>query len=72
MAGILESADVARVCILGISSPKIIAKESGLPVERVQKILEPHSGGYGTSSYGKAPYGGNRKSATAAMYGLRS
>ena len=52
---------VARVCILGISSPQIIAKESGLPVERVQKILGLYSGGYGTSPYGKAPYGGNRK-----------
>src|SRR5258708_8841808 len=56
-----EVCAVAGKWMHGVSSPEAIASETNLPVERVHQILDFAQSGYGTSRYGEAPYGGNRK-----------
>ena len=57
----METLAVAKLCLKGIADPEIIAEQTGIAGLRVKAILEMRECGYGTSPYGKAPYGGNRK-----------
>jgi len=44
----------------GVRSEESIARNTGIDLEKVQKIIETRSIGYGQSAYGNTPFGGNR------------
>lgn len=56
-----ELVAVAQACIRGARSEDLIAKETGLPSERITQILGSFAQGYGQAPFGIAPYGGSRR-----------
>jgi hypothetical protein len=44
----------------GIHSAEAISCQTGIALQKVQRVLETRAGGYGKAPYGYAPYGSNR------------
>lgn len=55
-----ETNSVVTLFARGVWCAEVIAEETGIPLERVKRILEVRRLGYGSSDYGDASYGGKR------------
>lgn len=56
-----EIAEVAARCLAGTWSDVVISQQTGIPLQRVRKVLSSLGVGYGSEPYGNRPYGSRRK-----------
>lgn len=56
----VEVLQVTRMVLAGAKSARSISTQIGLPIDRVNQIIESLNGGYGESKYGISSYGAHR------------